>query len=74
MYTPPNVIDQGKLGLMVGAKVLDTYEEYFDVPYPLKKQGYIIYVFYNYYYYFVLGIIGDNYTNYIIYTWFYYKI
>lgn len=39
MWAPPEQIDQGKFALSVAVKVLEFYEEKFQVDYPLPKQG-----------------------------------
>ncbi|XP_075037393.1 endoplasmic reticulum aminopeptidase 1-like [Mixophyes fleayi] len=38
IYTVPNKIDQATYALEVAVKILDFYEEYFRIPYPLPKQ------------------------------------
>jgi len=39
VWAPPEQISQGKFALDVGVKVLQYYEEIFQVDYPLPKQG-----------------------------------
>ncbi|NWS76330.1 ERAP1 aminopeptidase, partial [Crotophaga sulcirostris] len=39
VYTVPDKIDQADYALDAAVKLLDFYEEYFSIPYPLPKQG-----------------------------------
>ena len=39
VYTPPDYIESAEFALDVAVKVIDHYEKYFDVNYPLPKQG-----------------------------------
>ncbi|NWR78066.1 ERAP1 aminopeptidase, partial [Centropus unirufus] len=39
VYTAPDKIDQAGYALDAAVKLLDFYEEYFSIPYPLPKQG-----------------------------------
>ncbi|XP_074661085.1 glutamyl aminopeptidase-like isoform X2 [Tubulanus polymorphus] len=41
VYTPPHLIEQGRFALEAAAKVLDHYDEYFGIKYPLPKQDLI---------------------------------
>ncbi|KAM4808521.1 endoplasmic reticulum aminopeptidase 1 isoform 2-T2 [Rhinophrynus dorsalis] len=38
VYAAPDKIDQATYALQAAVKLLDFYEEYFDIPYPLPKQ------------------------------------
>ncbi|KAM8960792.1 endoplasmic reticulum aminopeptidase 1 [Pelodytes ibericus] len=38
IYATPEKIDQGAYALQAAVKLLDFYEEYFNIPYPLPKQ------------------------------------
>jgi len=37
----PKSIDQAKEALDVGTKTIANYEKYFDIPFPLPKQGWL---------------------------------
>lgn len=39
IYAVPEKIDQTAFALDAAVKLLDFYEDYFDIPYPLPKQG-----------------------------------
>lgn len=39
VYTVPDKIDQAGYALDAAVKLLDFYEDYFSIPYPLPKQG-----------------------------------
>lgn len=39
VYAVPEKIDQTALALDAAVKLLDFYDDYFDIPYPLPKQG-----------------------------------
>ena len=39
VYAPPDKIDQVDYALQIGIKILEKYEEYFGLPYPLPKLG-----------------------------------
>lgn len=39
VYAVPEKIDQTAYALDAAVKLLDFYEDYFDIPYPLPKQG-----------------------------------
>lgn len=39
MYAVPEKIDQTAFALEAAVKLLDFYDDYFDIPYPLPKQG-----------------------------------
>lgn len=39
VYTVPEKIDQAEFALDAAVKLLDFYDDYFDIPYPLPKQG-----------------------------------
>lgn len=39
IYAPPHLISQAKFGLSVATRLLDFYQGFFGVPYPLPKQG-----------------------------------
>lgn len=39
MYAVPEKIDQAEFALDAAVKLLDFYDDYFDIPYPLPKQG-----------------------------------
>lgn len=39
IYAVPEKIDQTAFALDAAVKLLDFYDDYFDIPYPLPKQG-----------------------------------
>lgn len=39
IYAVPEKIDQTAYALDAAVKLLDFYDDYFDIPYPLPKQG-----------------------------------
>lgn len=39
VYAVPEKIDQTAYALDAAVKLLDFYDDYFDIPYPLPKQG-----------------------------------
>ena len=39
MYTVPEKIEQAEFALDAAVRLLDFYDDYFDIPYPLPKQG-----------------------------------
>lgn len=39
VYAVPEKIDQTAFALDAAVKLLDFYDDYFDIPYPLPKQG-----------------------------------
>ena len=39
VWAPPDQVNQGRFALYVAVKVLQYYEEIFQVDYPLPKQG-----------------------------------
>ncbi len=39
VYAVPEKIDQAEFALDAAVKLLDFYDDYFDIPYPLPKQG-----------------------------------
>lgn len=39
VYAVPEKIDQTAFALDTAVRLLDFYEDYFDIPYPLPKQG-----------------------------------
>lgn len=41
IYAVPEKIDQTAFALDAAVKLLDFYEDYFDIPYPLPKQGWL---------------------------------
>lgn len=41
VYTPPPFISQASFALKTAVHVMDYFEEFFGVPYPLPKQGFI---------------------------------
>ncbi|MBN3282455.1 ERAP1 aminopeptidase, partial [Polyodon spathula] len=42
VYAVPDKIDQAHFALEAAAKLLDFYEDYFKIPYPLPKQGFFL--------------------------------
>jgi len=47
VYTVPDKIDQAHYALDAAVKLLDFYEDYFSIPYPLPKQGKRLIIFSN---------------------------
>lgn len=39
IYTPPGLLSQANFALQSAVQVMDYYDEFFGVPYPLPKQG-----------------------------------
>lgn len=39
VYAVPEKIKQAEFALDAAVKLLDFYDDYFDIPYPLPKQG-----------------------------------
>lgn len=39
VWAPPDSIEDAKFALEEGTKILAHYEEFFDIKYPLPKQG-----------------------------------
>jgi len=39
MYAPAELINQTEYALKIATKVLDFYESYYDIKYPLQKSG-----------------------------------
>jgi Aminopeptidase N len=39
VYAPPDLLPQAKFALNTSTHMMDFYEEFFGVPYPLPKQG-----------------------------------
>lgn len=39
VYAVPEKIDQAEFALDAAVRLLDFYDDYFDIPYPLPKQG-----------------------------------
>lgn len=39
MYTVPEKISQAEYALNTAVTLLDFYDDYFDIPYPLPKHG-----------------------------------
>ena len=39
MCANPDVLNLTSLALMVGTEALSFYNSYYDIPYPLEKQG-----------------------------------
>lgn len=39
VYSVPEKIGQAEFALDAAVKLLDFYDDYFDIPYPLPKQG-----------------------------------
>lgn len=48
VYATPDRIDQVDYALEVGTAILEFFEDYFDVPYPLPKQGRCTCTYYQY--------------------------
>uniref|UniRef100_A0A673C1M5 Aminopeptidase n=1 Tax=Sphaeramia orbicularis TaxID=375764 RepID=A0A673C1M5_9TELE len=42
IYAVPDKIDQTTFALDAAVKLLDFYDDYFDIPYPLPKQGHLM--------------------------------
>lgn len=42
MFTPPDFIESANFALETAVKVIEHYEEYFGIPYPLPKQGLVV--------------------------------
>lgn len=42
VYAPPDLIPQAKFALSTAISVMDHYEEFFGVDYPLPKQGFFL--------------------------------
>lgn len=42
IYAPPEKSPQTHYALEVAVKMLDFYEEYFNIPFPLPKQGILL--------------------------------
>lgn len=45
VYTPSLFISQATFALDTACHLMDFFEEFFGIPYPLKKQGMIILIF-----------------------------
>lgn len=43
VYAPPELLSQTSFALSTATKVMDHYSDFFGVPYPLPKQGIILY-------------------------------
>lgn len=39
IYAPPHLISQAQFALNVTTKLIDFYQSFFGIPYPLPKQG-----------------------------------
>ena len=39
VWSTPALVNQTQMAASMGAKLLDYFEEYFDIPFPLSKQG-----------------------------------
>lgn len=39
VYTPPPYISQASFALQTACRLMDFFEDFFGIPYPLKKQG-----------------------------------
>ena len=39
VYAPDELLPQAKFALSIATQMMDHYDEYFGVPYPLSKQG-----------------------------------
>jgi aminopeptidase N len=39
VYARPNVVENTAYAARIGPKILDFYTDFFDIPYPLPKQG-----------------------------------
>jgi aminopeptidase N len=39
IHTPPGLLNQAHFALQTAVSLMDFYEEFFGIPYPLPKQG-----------------------------------
>ena len=42
MWSNPDVLNKTSLALKVGVEALNFYNSYYNIPYPLKKQGQVV--------------------------------